>query len=142
MYEYLFQELSEDKSDRLYKDIKNSSVESFSALMVRLIDTARQYETQDEMMINLKKRFLKECPQELRDRILGRMMPKSMELFEKVLALYVAKGEFRSDLNIRQVSFMISSVIMNMESYTMQGEYDHGVALQNMLDILVLGLRR
>jgi len=61
---------------------------TFSEAIIASMRRAREFEEQDDAMVMLKQRFLQECPQQVKQQILQRMVPESMELFAHVLRRY------------------------------------------------------
>ncbi|MDP3387052.1 MAG: TetR/AcrR family transcriptional regulator [Eubacteriales bacterium] len=142
LFKFMFKDIGIAKADILTGEMNNFSHLSFSELMVRMLMKANEFETKDYEMIGLKDRFLKECPQEVKKSILMEVMPESVKLFKDIIEIYIEKGDFRKDINIDVAAFSITSVIINLENYTLKDEKDHGEVLKIYLDMIEKGLMK
>jgi len=140
LFKYIFRNIGNDKKKVLLQSIEKSSDNDFSEMILYLINQSKNFETKDEEMIALKDRFLKECPQGVKSDILNEIMPNTMALFEKIIMIYVDKGEFRRDLNIKAATFILTSTILNIDQYEFDSEKDHGEVFKNICDTLKNGL--
>ncbi|MGM0396111.1 MAG: TetR/AcrR family transcriptional regulator [Bacillota bacterium] len=141
LFKHVFKDIGTDKSNFLL-DIANESNESFSSLITRLVLESSKFENRDETMIALKGRFLKECPQSVKEDILSDIMPDTMKLFETIIEAYVKKGDFRADIDTKAASFTITSALLNIEKYSDEEGFDYGQAIINICNTLELGLRK
>ncbi len=95
LFTYIFQNIGLKKSSVLLEEITISRNLNFSEMIIQLIERANQFENQDEIMIGLKKRFLNECPQEVKNAILHEIMPQTLELFENLIQLLLKEVSLR-----------------------------------------------
>src|SRR6056297_1592353 len=100
LFKYMFQDIGIEKNNELMDEISKSVDLSFSDMIIKVIARAERYDNKDEEIKGLKDRFLVECPQEVRREILMDVMPKSMDLFRKIIEIYVDRGDFRNDFNL------------------------------------------
>lgn len=142
LFKYIFQNLGTDKSNELIDEIEKASDKTFSELMIRVIARANQFENQDDIMIGLKGRFLNECPQEIKNEIILDVIPKTMDLFEKIIKIYINNGEFRNDINVKTAAFILTSTVISFENINLEKENDYSEVMKNVCDLLEIGLRK
>jgi len=142
LFKYIFRDIGIDKNKELMDEIEKSKDMKFSDLIIRLITRSNKFENQDEVMIGLKKRFLDECPQELRNEILLDVRPQTIDFFERIIGGYIKSGEFRDDFNINAAVFVFTSAVLNLDKYQMKNKNDYGELLKDICDILETGLKR
>lgn len=142
LFKYVFRDIGIDKNKVLLDEIGKSKNLKFSQLIVQLIARSNQFENQDEIMIGLKKRFLNECPQELRNEILEDVMPQTVDFFEKIISKYIESGEFRDDFNVKAAVFIFTSSLLNIDKYKLENENDYGELLKDICDILEIGMKK
>lgn len=140
LFKYIFRDIGNEKNKLLLKSIEESNSKSFTEMMLYVINQSREYETKDAETIALKDRFLKECPQQVKSEILSDFMPETMKLFEKIIDIYIDKGEFRKDLNIKAAIFMLTTALLNIDKYELDNEVDHGEVFRNICNTLEKGL--
>lgn len=142
LFKHIFQDIGIDKKNQLIDEINKSHNLKFSDLMIRVIARSNQFETRDKTLIDLKDRFLKECPQELKNEILFKLMPKTMDLFHSIISIYMKTGEFRDDFNIKTAAFILTSTVLNIDKYNLEKENNHGEVFKNVCDLLEIGMRK
>ncbi len=142
LFKYMFHDIGIEKNNELIDEINKRSDLSFSDMMLKVIARAERYEKKDEETIGLKDRFLVECPQEVKREILMDLMPKSMELFSKIIEIYVARGDFRKDFDLNTAAFIFTSVVLNIDKYEINGEKNHGEVLKNICDLVETGMKK
>lgn len=142
LFKYIFRDIGIDKNKELLDEIEKSKNMKFSDLIIRLITKSNKFENQDEVMIGLKKRFLDECPQELKNEILLDVMPQTIDFFEKIISRYIKSGEFRDDFNFKAAVFVFTSSVLNVDKYKLENENDYGELLKDICDILETGLKK
>lgn len=142
LFKYLFRDLGISKKKELIEELEDSKDRSFLETIVDMIQRASEFENKDQEMRNLKDRFTKECPQELKNEILSDSIPDTMDLFKSILELYVKKKYFKEDLNINVAAFLITSLVLNIENYPIKSEENHGDVLIEAFRTLEEGLLR
>jgi len=142
LFTFIFQNIGIKKSNVLLEELTISENLNFSELITQLIERANQFENQDEVMIGLKKRFLDECPQEVKNEILLDVMPQTLDLFEKIIHIFIERGEFKSDVNSKIAAFILTTAVFNLDKFTLQKENDYGKLLADMCSMLECGLRK
>ena len=142
LFTYIFQNIGIKKSNVLLEELTISKDLNFSELIIELIERANQFENQDEVMIGLKKRFLNECPQEVKNSILLDLEPQTFDLFEKIIHIFVEKGEFKSDVNSKIAAFILTTAVLNLDKFTLQRESDYGKLLSDICSMLEYGIKK
>jgi len=92
-------------------------------------------------MLELKERFLNETSQDVKKEILSDMIPDTMELFEKIIKVYIHNKDFREDIDVDIVAFILTSVTMNIDQYPLSVEANYGDVLIKICNVLEKGLR-
>lgn len=141
LFKHIFSDIGTDKSNLLF-GIASESSDSFGELISRMISESYKFENRDQTMIALKDRFLKECPQSVKEEILADLMPTTMKLFETIIEVFVAKGDFREDIDVRAAAFTLTSALLNIEKYSDEEDFDYGGAVIDICSILELGLAK
>ena len=142
LFKYIFHDIGIEKNKELLDEINKSEDLSFSEMMTKVITRAESYENKDEETIDLKERFLVECPQEVKREILMDVMPKSMELFRKIIGIYIDRGDFRRDFDLNMASFIFTSVVLNIDKYELNKGENHREVLKKICDLVELGMKR
>ncbi len=142
LFKYMFQDIGIEKNNELLDEINKSEDLSFSEMMIKVIARAEKYENKDEETIGLKDRFLIECPQEIKREILMDVMPKSMELFRKIIEIYVDKGDFRQDFDINTAAFIFTSAVLNLDKYELDRGENHGDVLRKICELVETGMKK
>jgi AcrR family transcriptional regulator len=140
LFMYLFGEIGIEKKQILDEVIEKANKLSFSQLIIEMLARANKFENQDDVMIGLKDKFLKECPQEVKNKILSDLIPTTMEMFSEIISFYVNSGYFRSNFDIKKASFILTSVVINLDKYELDKEDNHGNVLLKIAKILEEGL--
>ncbi len=139
IFKHIFSDIGTDKSNLLF-GIAAESSESFGELISRMISESYKFENRDETMIALKDRFLKECPQSVKEEILADLMPTTMKLFETIIEIFVSKGAFREDIDMKAAAFTLTSALLNIEKYSNEEGFDYGQAVISICNTMKLGL--
>ena len=142
LFKYIFHDIGIEKNKELLDEINKSEDLSFSEMMTKVITRAESYENKDEETIDLKERFLVECPQEVKREILMDVMPKSMELFRKIIGIYIDRGDFRRDFDLNMASFIFTSVVLNVDKYELNKVENLREILKKICDLVELGMKR
>jgi len=142
LFMYLFSEIGVEKKLVLDKVIEKSKDLNFAELITELIAMANDFENKDEVIIGLKDKFLKQCPQEIKNRILNDLIPDTMNMFSRVITHYVDLGHFRKDLDIRKASFILTSVVINIDKFELDNETNYGEVLYDITRLLEKGLSK
>lgn len=141
LFKHIFSDLGTEKGNLLL-GVANKSSESFSGLILNMISESSKFENRDQNMVALKDRFLKECPQSVKEEILAGLMPATMELYETIIQSFIHKGSFRADLDVKSAAFILTCATMNIEYYSDKEGFDYGGALMDICDTLEKGLIR
>lgn len=141
LFKYMFSDLGVDKKKELFDELEQSKHLKFSELILRMIERASRFETKDASMLGLKERFLNETSQDVKNEILSDMVPDTIELFKKIIMIYVQKNDFRNDVDVDIAAFILASVTMNINQYPLREEKSHGDVLIKICDVLEKGLR-
>lgn len=68
LYDYIFEQIGDDKKvviDRLLRDVDKID---FKQYIIKMLKEAESYGTEDRKLVELKKKFLNQFPQELKKR--------------------------------------------------------------------------
>ncbi|MBU0926642.1 MAG: TetR/AcrR family transcriptional regulator [Spirochaetes bacterium] len=115
LYEYAFSRIGDDKAAAIGGALDDAGAVAFPELVFSMIARGAAYEASMAEFAGLKQKFLRQCPQDLKQRILRNETPKSYRLLEEAMRRYAAKGDIRSDADLGMASFAISSCLMNLE---------------------------
>lgn len=137
LYIYLFTELGDTKLDMFERLKGNIPNISFKEYMIKYIMELKKLEASNDQIHNLKREFLKECPQNIKKQILNLEMPKSLRSFKRVIDSYIEKGEFRKNLDSKAAAYVVVMSISNLEYYDLNDKEDIIVALMRVIDFLV-----
>ncbi len=141
LYTYVFSQIGDQKKQILEEVKKYKKQLDFKEYVIELLKESKKFEMSDNKLIELKNRFINECPQEVRKIVLKNEIPKSYRLLEEAIMLYIEKGELRKDLNIKNAAYAITSCIISLENYEFsEGENINEVIIQ-ILDTLIDGFK-
>lgn len=139
LFTYIFGELGDEKKDALDSVHDQISSCSFDEFVMILLGQASAFENRDSVMIGLKKRFLQECPQDVKKEIMQSVIPKSYRLFERIVKAFQDKGEFRSDLSVKDAAYLLTSAITQLEYYEFENGEHYEAATKRLLHMLTIG---
>lgn len=140
LYMYMFHDLGTNKKSVLMQAFDKNTHLEFSDMFIELITKAAQFESKDETMINLKKRFLNEVSQEIKSEILSKFIPETIDLYKSIIFKYIQNETFREDVDVETAAFILTAVTMNIEQYPSLDKNDHGDALIKVCKLLEKGL--
>lgn len=140
LFKYMFSDLGVDKKKELFDELEQSKHLKFSELIFRMIERASRFETKDASMLGLKERFLNEASQDVKKEILSDMIPDTMELFKKIIKVYIHNKDFREDIDVNIAAFILTSVTMNIDQYPLKGKDNYGDILLRACNLLEAGL--
>lgn len=140
LFKYLFSDLGLSKKKELIEELGKSEDRNFVETIVDMIQRATKFENQDQEMKDLKDRFTRECPQELKNEILSDIIPDTIDLFKCILSKFIEKKHFRKDFNVDIASYLLTSFILNIEKYPGYNEKNYGDILVEVCEILENGL--
>lgn len=141
LYTYVFSQIENQKKHTLEELKKHKEELDFKKYILKILEEARKSKNSDTKLIELKYRFINECPQEVRKAFFKNEVPESYRLLEEVISLYVKKGEFREDLNIKTAAYMIISCIVSLENYALDEEENISEVIIQMIDVLINGFK-
>lgn len=141
LYTYIFSSIVYEKKYALEEIKKQKEQLDFRKYILKIVEEVRKYKNSDTKLIELKYKFINECPQEVRKSFIKDEIPKSYRLLEEVISLYVKKGEFRKDLNVKTATYMIISCIANLENYEFNEERNISKAIIEIIDVLIEGFK-
>ena len=141
LFAYIFGELGDEKKEALESVSAQISNHCFEEFVPIVLSQAKSFENQDTVMIGLKNRFLRECPQEVKMEIMQGVIPKSYRLFESIVRAYCDKGEFRSDLSVKNAAYLITSAITQLEYYEFVENEDYEEIVKQLLHMVTIGFR-
>ena len=141
LYSHMFANIGTEKYQLLVQELESRPHGTFTEAILVLMHRASEFDGQDADMVMLKQRFLQECPQQVKQQIMQRMVPESMELFAHVIRRFVGNGEFRQDIPIGQAAYMLTASVLMLDTYPLEEGEDHCQAFKTMVDMLAAGLR-
>ncbi|GMQ62891.1 TetR/AcrR family transcriptional regulator [Vallitalea maricola] len=141
LYKYLFSQIGNEKKHVLEEMKKYKEQLNFREYLIKMLEESKKFESEDTKLMELKNKFINECPQEVRKDVLKNEIPKSYRLLEEVISGYVKKGELRKDLNIKTAAYMITSCVVSLEDYEFDKEENISEVIIRIIDILINGLK-
>jgi AcrR family transcriptional regulator len=141
LYTYVFSQIGNEKKHILEEMKKYKEQLDFREYILKMLEEAKKFESADTKLMELKNKFINECPQEVRKTVIKNEIPKSYRLLEEVISLYVIKGELRKDLNIKTAAYMITSCIVSLENYEFDKEESISEVIIQMIDVLIKGFK-
>lgn len=141
LYKYIFDQIGDQKKQVLDQMRKTEEQLDFKQYVIRLLDEAEKFETSDAKLIRFKDKFINECSQELRKKILKNEVPKSYRLLEEAIKLYISKGELRQDLNIKTAAYTMTSCVVSLDYYEFKEGQSIRDVITEILDVLINGMK-
>ena len=136
LYVYLFTEVGDLKLEMIDQLLDQAAKLTFREFMLSFIGRLKQTEVGNARMGQLKQEFLNQCPQHIKRQILKSEMPKYMRRFQRVIESYVAKGEFRADLDIKVATYLAVMAISSLEHYSCDADEDMLSVLLRVVEFL------
>jgi|GEM_PF-673004 len=140
LFMYIFSELGDEKKEAFEAVFDQMESVSFQDFIGILLMEANQFENRDSVMIGLKNRFLKECPQKVKNDIMKSVIPKSYQLFGDIIETYKARGELNKDLPVKETAYILTSVITQLEFYDFEENEDYMETVQRIIQVIHHGL--
>ncbi len=138
LFKFIFDQIGNQKKQTLEEIKRFAEALNFRDYLMKMLAEAESYETK---LVELKDKFINECPQEVRKEVLKNEIPKSNRLLEDVLVYYVEKGELRKDLNIKITAYMITTCMTNLDFFEFAAEDSLQLILGQILDVLIDGMK-
>ncbi|EPY2274934.1 TetR/AcrR family transcriptional regulator [Clostridium sporogenes] len=139
LYEYIFSQIGDEKKELIENLRKNVGKINFKEYVIMMLQEGQKYEEKDVTLLELKSKFINQCPQELRKKILKNEIPKSYLLIEDIITAYINKGELRKNLKVDKAAYIITSCIISLENY--EGGENFEEIISDILDILINGMK-
>lgn len=141
LYIFMFSQIGNSKKNNLEGSKEKISQLDFKSYLVLLLEAGSRFETKELKILELKNRFMNECPQEIRKKILSNEFPKSYGLLADAIQLYIKKGELRENLDIEMAAYVITHAVANIEFY----QNDDGLSIKDLgariLDLVIEGMQ-
>ncbi len=138
LFKFIFDQIGNQKKQTLEEIKRFAEALNFRDYLMKMLAEAESYETK---LVELKDKFINECPQEVRKEVLKNEIPKSNRLLEDVLVYYVEKGELRKDLNIKITAYMITTCMTNLDFFEFAAGDSLQLILGQILDVLIDGMK-
>ncbi|MDZ5724405.1 TetR/AcrR family transcriptional regulator [Acetobacterium sp. K1/6] len=140
VYIFLFSQIGNSKKNNLEELKDRSSQLDFKSYVMLLLEAGNQFGNEDLRILELKNRFINECPQEIRKKILSNEFPKSYQLLADVIRLYIKKGELRENLDVEMVAYIVTQGLANIEFYQNAGSSIKDLG-RRILDVVIEGIQ-
>lgn len=142
LFMYIFSELGDEKKEAFEAVFDQMETSSFQEFIGILLQEANQFENRDSIMRGLKNRFLKECPQKVKQEIMKSVIPKSYQLFGDIVEHYQERGELSKELPVKETAYILTSVITQLEHYEFEKNEDYMEVLKGIIKVIHHGLRK
>ena len=146
LYKYVISLIISEKMNYISDLLKNPVEHDFFTLIGDMYVSALTFAKKNPRMVNIGNKLLKFNDNAIYKEIVGENMGKSEEIFKSLLVKAIDNGEIRSDINIEQTAFMISSINFSIveyyrEKYSREDYGDDLIGLVNeFLDIIKVGI--
>jgi len=141
LYIYLFSQIGDKKKNILEKAKENIEQMYFKSYIILLLEEGSKFDNKDIKLVNLKDKFINECPQEIRKEILRNEYPKSYDLLIEVIKLYIKKGELRANLDMETTAYIITQCMANIEFYNTEESIGIKELGERILDSIIEGVK-
>lgn len=141
LYVFLFNQIGNKKKHKLAQSKKFVQALDFKTYILRLIEEGAKFESEDKTLLNLKNKFMNECPQEIRKEILQNEFPKSYDLLVEVIDLYIKKGELSEALDKDAVAYVLTQCTANLEFYRGSKDMTLEEVCESVLNAIIKGLK-
>ena len=142
LYEYAFNRIGDSKAQMIEELISEVDTIEFKDYVYRMILQGARYEARMKEYSGLRGKFLNQCPQDLRKRILKNEIPKSYRLLEEAMKAYIEKGEILKDADIKTAAYMITSCVINLEFFAEYEPKNTQEIIAKMIHIVTKGIGR
>lgn len=140
LFMYIFGELGDEKKEAFEAVFDQMETATFEEFIDILLREANQFENRDSVMVGLKDRFLHECPQKIKNEIMKSVIPKSYDLFGRIIETYQAKGELNRAVPAKEAAYILTSVITQLEYYDFTEEESYMDTVKRIMQVIVRGL--
>lgn len=141
LYIFLFSQIGNTKKNMFEESKEKINQLDFKSYVILLLKESGRFESKDLKILELKNKFINECPQEIRKKILSNEFPKSYELLTDVIKRYIKKGELRENLDVEMTAYIITQGMVNIEFYQINESTHIETLGARMLDVVITGLK-
>ncbi|WP_461205970.1 TetR/AcrR family transcriptional regulator [Clostridium sp. DL1XJH146] len=118
LFKYLMQRMAEEKIKYISDVMKNPSEVDFFTLIRELYLSGLRFAHANSKLVTIGNRILKDKDNPVYKEIMGENMTNAYGVFEGLLKQAIAKGEIREDIDVKFVSYIISSMnVATLEYY-------------------------
>lgn len=136
LYMYMFSEYGGVKMNIFGDLIEKIEDISFKDFLMQFIIGVKELRESNEQLDCLGDEYLKQCPQNIKKKILNNELPKYYLTIEKAITLYIKKGEFRSGIDTKVASYCVFSCIGNLEYYNFDQNQNPVDVLSGIIELL------
>ena len=140
LFMYIFSELGDEKKEAFEAVFDQMETSTFEEFIGILLLEANHFENRDPVMVGLKDRFLHECPQKVKNEIMKSVIPKSYDLFGRIIQTYQDKGELKKTVSVKEAAYILTSVITQLEYYDFTEEEAPMQTVKRIMRVIVQGL--
>ncbi|WP_027398465.1 TetR/AcrR family transcriptional regulator [Anaerovorax odorimutans] len=139
LYIYIFCQMGDKKKNILKEFQKYVNEMDFKEYLINLLEEANKFESSDSKLIEIKNKFINECPQEVRRIVLKNEIPKSYSLIKECISSYIKNGEIRKDLDVGIAAYIFTTCIVGIENYEFKEGESINTVIAKIIDILIKG---
>ncbi len=141
LYIFLFGQIGNTKKCLLEESKEKINQMDFKAFVILLLQEGSRFEREELKILELKNKFINECPQEVRKKILSNEFPKSYELLTDVIKRYIKKGELRENVDVEMAAYIITQGMVNSEFFLTNQSTGIETFGARMLEVVIAGLK-
>lgn len=120
LFMYIIDEIGKAKMESMTSLIENIDKMDFFEFLRQLFRKGIEFGKSKPELAKVLDRIMNEMPKEIKAEIYKEGEIKSLEMFENLLKTAIEKGQLRSDLDIRLVSYMITHLSLAISQYHFQ----------------------
>lgn len=120
LFMYIIDEIGKAKMESMTSLIENIDKMDFFEFLRQLFRKGIEFGKSKPELAKVLDRIMNEMPKEIKAEIYKEGEIKSLEMFENLLKTAIEKGQLRSDLDVRLVSYMITHLSLAISQYHFQ----------------------
>ncbi len=152
LFKHLMQRMAEEKLKYLSGVMKNPNEVDFFTLIRELYLSGLRFANANPKLVTIGNRILKDKDKPIYKKIMGENITNAYGVFEGLLKQAIEKGEIREDIDVKFVSYIISSMnVVTLEYYQDiciedskdNEKWDEGImsTVDKLLDFIQYGIK-
>ncbi|MBN2653465.1 MAG: TetR/AcrR family transcriptional regulator [Spirochaetales bacterium] len=141
LFKYIFKDIGKVTTEKLLEKIEKSIEVDFIALIMELLNFSQSMLAENPELLLLKKRFLEECPQSVKNQILSEFQDETDLVYSTLLQKCIEQKIVSQYINLELSSKLLSLISLNIEKFSSPSTTDFNQLTIDLLSVVYNGLK-